>query len=54
MGGAQVFGHGLWVIEVCDGSREMGLAGQQDVLRAAGEVGPVLLGQRGDGEGVPT
>ena len=31
----------------------MGFAGEQYVFGAAGEVGLVLLGERGQGEGVP-
>ena len=50
---AQVGGHVLGIIEIGDRRREMRLARQQDVLGAAGQVGLVLLGERGDGKGVP-
>ena len=50
---AQVGGHGVGVIEIGDRRREMRLARQQDILGAAGQVGLVLLGERGDGKGVP-
>src|SRR3546814_17277443 len=36
-----------------DGGGEMRLARQQNVFGTAGQVSLVLLGQRGDGEGVP-
>lgn len=49
----QVFGHGVWFVEVGDGGGEMRLASQQDILGAAGQVGLVLFGELGDGEGVP-
>jgi hypothetical protein len=50
---SQIGGHLLRVIEVGDGRREMCLARQQNVLRATGQVGLVLLGQRRDGKRVP-
>ena len=50
---AQVGGHGLGIVEIGDRRREMRLARQQDVLGAAGQVGFVLLGERGNGKGVP-
>ena len=53
MGGAQVGGHVLGVVQVGDGCGEVVFAGEQDVLGAAGEVGLVFLGQRGHGKGVP-
>ena len=52
MRGAEVFWHLFGVVEIGDGGGEMRLAGEKDVLRATGEVGLVLLGERGDGEGV--
>ena len=53
VGGTEVCGHGLGVVEVGDGGGEMGLAGQQDILGTTRQVGPIALGQLGDGEGVP-
>jgi hypothetical protein len=53
VGGAQVFGHLFGVVEVGDGGGEMCLAGEEDVFGAGGQVGLVLFGQGGDGEGVP-
>lgn len=53
MGLAQVGGHLLGIVKIGDCSGEMGLASQQDVLRATGEVGLVLFGELGAGEGVP-
>ena len=53
VGFAQVGGHVAGVVEVGNGGREMCLARQQDILGAAGQVGFVLFGERGDWEGVP-
>src|SRR3546814_14764303 len=57
MGGAEVFGHlalaVFYLVEIGDGGGEMRLARQQNVFGTAGQVSLVLLGQRGDGEGVP-
>src|SRR5690625_3929104 len=53
MGRAQVGGHLLRVVELGDGRRKMRLAGQEDVLGTAGQIGLVLLGQPGNREGVP-
>jgi len=53
MGGAQVGGYLVGFVEIGDGGGEMGFAGQQDVLGAAGQIGLVLLRELGDGEGVP-
>ena len=47
---AQIGGHIVGIVEVGDRRREMRLARQQDVLGAAGQVGLVLLGERGDGK----
>ena len=43
----------LGVVEFGQGGGEMGFAGEQDVLGAAGQVSPLLLGQLGQREGVP-
>ena len=47
VGGAQVGGHFVVVVEIGDGCGEMRLAGEQDVLRATGQIGFVLLGASG-------
>src|SRR3546814_5256301 len=49
---AEVFGHLLRIVELGDGLGEMRLAGEEDVLCAAGQVDFVLLGGLGDGKGV--
>jgi hypothetical protein len=50
--GAQIGRHGVGIVEVGDGRREIRLARQQNVFGAAGQVGYVFLGQRGDRESV--
>ena len=50
---AEVFGHLLRIVKLGDGLGEMRFAGEEDILGAAGQVGFVLLGELGDGEGVP-
>src|SRR5690625_1482808 len=53
MGRAQVGRHLLRVVELGNGRRKMRLAGQENVLGTACEIGLVLLGQPGNREGVP-
>lgn len=53
MGMAEIFGHFPGIVELGDGGGEMSFPGQEDVFSAAGEVCTVLLGEQGDGEGVP-
>ena len=47
---AQIGGHIFRIVEIGDRRREMRLARQQDVLGAAGQVGLVLFGERGNGK----
>ena len=54
MGMAQVFGHGVGVIEIGNGFWPMGLTGQQNIFGAAREIGLVLFGEWRHGECVPT
>src|SRR5690606_32878856 len=53
MGRTQVVGHVLGVVQVRDGRGEVMLPRQQDVLRAAREIGLVFLGQRRHRKRVP-
>ena len=53
VGVTQVVRHGLRVVQVGDRGGEVRFAGQQDVFGAGSQVGFVLLGEQGDGEGVP-
>lgn len=53
VGGAQVFGHLFGVVEARYGGGEVRLAGEEDVFSAGSQVGLVLFGQGGDGEGFP-
>jgi hypothetical protein len=49
----QIFRHFIGSIEIGDRGWEMRFTGEQDIFGAAGEVGFVLVGEGGDGEGVP-
>ena len=52
VGGAEVSGHFLRVVEVGDGGGEMSLASEQDILGTGRQIGLVLFGQVGDGESI--
>src|SRR5437899_1139787 len=54
MGLTQVIGHGLGIIKVSNGGRELMFACQEDILGTAGEISLVLLGQRRNWKCVPT
>lgn len=50
---AQVGGHAVRIVYICDRRRKMRLARQQDVLGASSQICPVLFGQCRDRKRVP-